>query len=565
MRWLSFLLLIGSLAAGQSTDSYARLQSTHSSAQVNGPASIAGAVVNSLTGKPLDGVHVRLVGLGSDQRPSSLYGAMSNAAGRFSIQAVPSGVYIVLLERRGFIMVPVKNGFAAKGAVELKAGEQLQDVTLAMAPRPVIAGRVSDEYGEAMMGISVDALPLDSQALTALWAHATSDDRGEFRISVPPGKYYLKARNWTTHGDGPAEIRSDGTIESDYVETYYPGVTSTEAATPVEAKPGREIHPEFRLARAPVLSISGVVDGIPETATSVSVSMEWGPDASAIRGGSTGPLAAGFSQAPSDKFQLGHLAPGFYRIFATCGFGETQLQSQVVEVSLVDANVEDMRLTLAPGFELAGSVVWDAGSTPVATNEKRAISLQPVGSLGLRFPPGEVAADGAFTMHNVFPGHYRVLAQPLPEDAFIKTVQLNGAPMPNSVVDLSSGAEGLQLKIVLSARGGQISGKVEDEPGGAPSLFDEVILFPDREEVPTSEELRFSKLGTGGAYAFHGLPPGKYRLLPMSRFTASWRNDLKEDIKRLRSTAEVIEIKEGDAISRNLKIAGGEGSNATPK
>jgi hypothetical protein len=567
MRWLGSLCLITSLwAAGHSTDSNTG-QQTRLSNRAIGPASIAGVVLNSLTGKPLDGVHVRLVGFGSDHWLTSVYGAMSNAAGRFSIEAVPPGVYIVALERRGFIMVPAKNGFAAQGAVELKPGERQQDVALEMAPRSVIAGRVIDEYGEPMMGITVDALPLGPQVVPALSrTQVPTDDRGEFRLSVPPGKYYLKARNWASQGHGPSEIRSDGTVESDYLETYYPGATSIDAATPVEAKPGEEIHPEFRLARSPVLSISGVVIGIPETATSVGVNVEWGPDPSTIQSGSTQPWAASSHEGLSDKFQLAHLAPGFYRISAVCEVGEARWQSQVVEISLFDSNVEDVRLALTRGFEVTGSVAWDSASTPVATREKPSIRLQGIGSFALAgFSMAEVASDGVFTMQDVFAGRYRVVAEPMPENGFVKAVLLNGAPVPDGILDLSGGAEGARLKIVLSAFGGQISGRVEDERGAVPSLFDNVILFPEPEEIPAREQVRFSAVGTDGAYAFHGLAPGRYRLSAVSRSGMSWWHDLKAEINRLHTTADVIEIKEGDVIVRNLKTAGGEGPDATPK
>src|SRR5882757_8656813 len=111
-------------------------------------SSITGTIVNALTGKPLDQVHVRFLGF-NENILSSAYGAMSDVKGRFSISGVQPSAYLITLNRAAFIMVPgPKGGAAAKGVILLKPGEQLKDLVLQMTPQPVISGHVFDEYGD---------------------------------------------------------------------------------------------------------------------------------------------------------------------------------------------------------------------------------------------------------------------------------------------------------------------------------------------------------------------------------------------------------------------------------
>jgi len=222
--------------------SAAATQSGQSLPESGTKANIVGTVVNALTGKPLDQVHISLMNL-SEGFPTVVYGAMSDSAGRFSIAGVQPASYLMMVTRPGFILVPgPKNSVAANGAVALKPGEQMRDLLLRMTPRPVISGHVLDEYGDPVMDAAVSAVPLKRETITAPFSEqTTTDDRGEYRIVVPPGRYYIKAR-LSASSSGPPEIRTDGTAESNYLETYYPAATSSSEGTSVEAKPGRELQ-----------------------------------------------------------------------------------------------------------------------------------------------------------------------------------------------------------------------------------------------------------------------------------------------------------------------------------
>jgi Carboxypeptidase regulatory-like domain len=561
MKWFNYLVfLVLCWFAAWPAKSIAAQERRPAPSSATGPAGIAGTVINSITRKPLGGVHIMLIGYANRQL-STIYGAMSDADGHFSIQAVPPSAYLISLESRGFIQVQGKSGATAKGAVQLKPGERLLDVTLEMAPRPVIVGRVLDEYGDPVMGVGVSAVPLSPPGVPGFFGQVETDDRGEFRLVVPPGKYYLKAHLWTATS-GVSEVRSDGTVESDYLETFYPGATTTGAATPVEARAGRELNGvEIHLARTPVLSISGTITGIPDGALWAGLTAEWGPSPSEMRSSSSQGWSANTRAVLTDTFRLSHLEPGYYRIYARSASGGQELQSQVTEVSLTDANVEDLRLALAPGYEVTGTIEWTQPTTPAGATEKHAVRLEAVGELGIMSSStAEETTDGRFTISNVFANRYRLVVEPLPENGFVKAVWLNGTLVPDGILDFSNGADGAQLKVALSANGGRISGRVGSDTQTTLGLFNYVVLFRDGPDVPSRDQLRFSNVGEDAGYSFHGLPPGKYRLLAFPRGSG----ELRDAVTRYAARAELVEIKEGDSVSRNLNIAGEE-DDATHK
>src|ERR1019366_5231746 len=91
---------------------------------------------------------------------------------------------------------------------------------------------------------------------------------GEFRILSSPGKYYLRA---TPQGGGQrpmTEIRTDGTLATAYVSTYYPSAPDKGKATIREGGAGKDVvGSEFRPrggAAGRGSPIGGVVWGIPE-------------------------------------------------------------------------------------------------------------------------------------------------------------------------------------------------------------------------------------------------------------------------------------------------------------
>jgi hypothetical protein len=162
---------------------------------------IAGQVVDPGTGKPVPEavVSLRIGFVLGPETPRVL----TDAQGRFVFVNVPPGQYRLMSEKLGYATgyfgQRVLDG--ATGSIDLADRQILTDVSLPMSKFAAIGGTVTDEAGEPVVGIRVEAFrkaisfgrvrlePYDpyNQA-------ATTDDRGIYRLSsLPPGEYAVAA------------------------------------------------------------------------------------------------------------------------------------------------------------------------------------------------------------------------------------------------------------------------------------------------------------------------------------------------------------------------------------
>jgi hypothetical protein len=501
------------------------------------PASIEGTVVNEADGQPLSGVHIRL--LPSDfANPQETFGAISDRAGHFSMAAVTPGSYIVMPERTGFLFAQ-KATDPPMPTVSVKAGQHLGDFKVRMAARAVIAGRVVDEAGDPLTGVTVSTRSDPDQLFLSLLAgspQGRTDDRGMFRLVVPAGKYYLRAEPFRAGSTETPEIRTDGSADASYGTTYYPGATSADRAAVVDAVAGRDTAGlEIRLVRMQILSISGVVTGPlgPAAATVWVRSKEFGH-------------AAG--TGADGRFEFNRLEPGTYRIYAQVA-GKNSLQSQVVELRLDGGDQRNVQLLLGPGGDVAGKL--ELGGAPLAG--KHAIHLQPVGLVagGLStISGGDVDGEGSFNLSNVSPGRYRVKVDPMPEDGYIKTVALDGVTARDGIVDLTHGVRAAQVKVRLGSNAGRLSGTVRDEAGD-PSPHDWVLALLVADGTSLDPEI--STLTPAGKYDFKGIRPGKYHIAAVDMISFAATLEEVAD-KEVIAHGETIEVEEGSRLSKDLKI-----------
>jgi hypothetical protein len=535
------------------------------------PASVDGVVVNRATGEPLSNVHISLVtgdfGNGGIDR---VYGAISDKAGHFSVTGMKPDLYLVVLDRAGFLPVQAA-GPLPMIPLTLKAGQNLTGHKLEMNPRAMIAGRVVDEYGDPVQGVLVDLRPISSDRESSnpapgLTQRVGTNDRGEFRIRTSPGKYYVHASPQAFDHGVSAEVRLDGSTPISYAATYYPNAADTASAAVIEAGPGQdvagiEIHLRRSSAAGHTLTIAGQVTGAPDGARA-NVTLRYGESPEKLYNNRSAAAAA------DGKFQFTGLEPGYYNVTAEYTSGKTGLQSLATKMQLDSSDRTDLQLTLLPGEELTGTLEIAGGAAPGVSVEKRTVRLQAAGFdyLGVAgVGPGAADKSGAFRLTNIHPGRFRVEVDPLPDNAFIKSITLDGAAVPDSTLDFSQGVSGSRLKIVVSPNGAQISGKVlghDGDPLDTPLA--QVMLWKDDKEVESDN----ANLVMNGEYSFKALSPGKYRVAALDIFELFGNyapEDWDEATKALKAAAQEIELKEGDRIVKDLKVLGKEDIHVKPK
>jgi protocatechuate 3,4-dioxygenase beta subunit len=503
------------------------------------PATVEGTVTNALTGEPLLRVHVSLRGMAGNTRRN--LGALTDAEGKFSFTA-PAGSYSVTAERAGFS--PTNDRQGRMGAqVVVSAGDKKDGVKIRLNPNAAITGRVTDADGEPMEGVSVTAL---GGPMRGMLATATTDEKGLFRLSgLGPGKYRVRAH--PMNPSVPAEIRSDGSVESHYAQTYYPNTLTVKEAARVSVAIGAEVSGiEIQLVRTPIVRVSGTVTG-PPAGERVMI------EATTL---SRGVYQMG-AMREDGTFQLWRLDPGKYLISASGNASGQNFRSAPVEVEVAGSNVDHIELRMFPPADIAGQVEFEDEQAKQGPQPPR--NAQPAGQLtappqppltlvlretgGRSGSSAQVGADGSFKLEGLTPGRFRVSLSWA--GVYIKSMRLGQVSIDGNLLDLSGGSYGAALSVLVSSATGEISGVVSDDKGPAAQV--PVAAVWAEADSPIFPAVAMT--GDDGSYKLAGLAPGKYKLLATEDNV--WARAQDDDMEE----AEIIEINRGDKVTRDLKLA----------
>ncbi|MBA3972648.1 MAG: hypothetical protein C0504_00360 [Candidatus Solibacter sp.] len=504
-------------------------------------AQLEGVTVDLDTGHPLAGVQVRVFSI-PDGTESRAYGAVSDREGRFLIGRMQAGTYVCLGEKPGYVAMR-KNSSAVPNVI-VKAGEHKTDLKLELMPRSTISGRVLDEYGDPMQNINVQVRPVSAEASTALLLAGEStstDDRGEYRLLVGPGRFRVQA---TFNGMTRSETRTDGTAPITYTPTFYPGTPVADRATPVEVAAGADVRGiDIRMSAAAAgpgsggPAVDGIVTGLPEGVPTASVYLEFaepGQGARSIQSGTNSKF----------RFAIPFSPRGAYKLFARAYENGRLLKSQTVEFS-ESAPPSGVELRLTAGFEVTGTLTGVGG--------KHAIRLQGSESLS-----GDADVEGAFKLTGVFPGKYQLLVESLPENGYVKSVEVDGAAFASDAVTLARPA---RLKATVATDGGQISGSVLGADGDKQANNLAMVIISDAKgEFTSTDERHSARASSDGTYTLRGVAPGKYKLLGLDLLRLGSGDS--ELLKKLSVLAEEVEVKANDRLRKDIRAVSREDLDA---
>jgi hypothetical protein len=506
--------------------------------------SVEGNVYSLKTGKPLKNSGVRLQrvdGMGYDALITA-----TDAEGHFQIGNLEAGRYTLTAScRRHLTIAYGSNGARAPGAeLILTAGTRMKDLVVRLPMPGVITGRVFDEDGDPMPEMSVQLLQrgyMEGRQFLLPRGSGSTNDKGEYRAyGIEPGRYYLAAvsarATWST-----PEIRSDKSDLFSYAITYYPDVLPMSNAVPIEIRPDAEIEGiDFHLVRTRTFRISGRIVG--SMGSQVTYLQLMPSDAAAGR------QFLGTISSQSDEkgtFLFRGIQPGRY-VLAANGWNESGNQFTQTQVTVTDSDVEGLQLAFGANPEVRGSFRVEGASG--WGKDRFSIGLQQEGGM-LATPSAEVKEDGTFRLMDVPPERMRVQIGTMPDGTYLKSLQVDGRKLDDTVVDFSAGIPG-ELRVTLSPRAATISGKVKHGPE-QPATDAVVVLVPgDHGRLALYLHALPDRQGT---YTIGNVPPGSYRLLAFD----SANNSAYQDpawLQSFEARGEPITVEEGDRLSRDLAL-----------
>ena len=430
-------------------------------------SSLSGIVVDAASGEPIEGARVSA---GGDQWGEE--GAFTDAKGTFRITRLTPGRYIAIAKTdRGY--------GRTEGSTLVGLGQSVEGVVVKLHPAVRIEGKViisSTKQGCEEPRVSIADGP------KGRWTGVRSEPDGRvWAEGVLPGKYSV-------------DVSCEGFQSK---EKYEPIVVADKDITGLvwEVEPGAKI--EGRVLGK---------NGAPVENADVSASTIGGEARKKGAWGSDKTIASG-------AFTLDGLKAGTYKLSVSSERGIAPKDGFKVDVPAGATVQKD--LVLEEAGTIKGTVV-DGDGKPVANISAHARLLD-----GGQFWSGDdnkTDEAGTFTIENVRPGNYRVMAQRTWNDALKKPGTTDDAEQGERITVRAN--QTATVRIVVEALTGTIKGTVTDASGAA--VADAFISAARESEAAgaqkasTLSETRWSwdnkpvLTNTDGTFTLTKLSPGKY-------------------------------------------------------
>lgn len=441
-------------------------------------ATLEGRVVRDDNGEPIAGAQVRL----RARRLPATSGEAStttNSAGRFSLGARASDVYILRIEIAGYPTYSTQFAFAVNPPRYTGVDGKLEELIVRIAPVSSISGRVTDPTGKAVSGASIRALRMGfTRAGRELFTvqSARTDGTGEYRMDgLPVGKYYVQARSAAMAMNRATPV------------TYFPSTTDWIKATVVETAPGKDAAKnDIRLVQAAGVTISGRAPGRGSP-----------PIVFLVRRGAGKEEYGSAPIKPDGTFEIANVPPGAYTLKSPTGSLRIEVGTKLAALTIPEA----------PLFELKGSVRVEGGVASKAAGLKLVL-VPDEGNAALAI----VNPDGTFVFPNITNATYRVKLA-IRQTFYLAGAKLAAKEVLDAPIDLSRAKSSPgALELVVNPAGGRVDGRALNERG-KPLGVAQVVLVPEAVADRKRPSLyRVIPTEVSGAFSMTGVTPGKYKV-----------------------------------------------------
>ena len=517
--------------------------------------SIAGVVVKLGTNEPLSKAHVLL---SKWDNPRSGYSTQTDGSGHFAILKIEPGRYRLQVQRTGYLsQFYGEDPSARRGAVlALSSGNDIPDLLFHMVPPAIISGRITDEDGEPIPHVVIEAMrrnTWEGRRQLQIYGQAQTNDLGEFRLSeLAKGRYLLRAKfhDWRL---APKEAVDQGSAsQTGYAPVYFPGTTDEARAIPIDLAQGEEMSSvNFTLIPLRTLHVRGhvfdAVTGEPAKECSLTL-VHHDPNASNLAD-----YAEGNTSCEKGVFQFSDVPPGTYIVYAVVNDSGKQRLAHT-PINLINTSSDDVTLTVGQGIELAGRVLVEGRASLDLSQihfwlRDREQYFHYGGHAALR-------ADGTLTIENIPEGNYYIDAggpsTGAAPDTYLKSARANGQEVLEKGLKVGAGGDQGPLEIVLDTGGTSIEGSVTDE-NGLPSLGAIVALVPDVDRRTQFRLYMDATTDHHGQFVLRGVTPGAYKLFSWKEIEDhGWENP--EFLAPFESQGTRVIAEENGHIAVRLKL-----------
>jgi len=486
----------------------------------------------------------------------------TDAQGRFEFTELPAGRFTLTAGAAGF--VPLQYGqrrpYESGTPITLRAAETAASIDFALPRGSVIAGRVSDEFGQPLIGAEVTArrsrYTESGQQTLAPVRTATTDDRGEFRLfGLLPGEYLVDGMLRSAASYPGSSTNPNNPLEG-FQQTFYPGTANAADAHPISLGIGVETHIQIGLMPTRLVRVSGTIRDSQDRPLFPAQVTLWSK-----RGGMFSVGAGGSTSATSTadgSFTFAGVAAGEYALQVSNRIpGQLPplpvAESGSLALNVRDADVSGLRITTSRGSVVSGRVIWE-GAAPRMTLRASGQSVESVGP-GTIMLSGNIDDSGEFQIGGLY-GRVQ-LGVPLAANSnwVVKSVTVDGQDVTDEPVDVSARAGIEGVRIVMTDKVSNVSGQVKDGNGTPLDQYVVVLQAADLKEPRIAARwVRTARPDTDGRFEIRNLRPGRYHATAIDALEDG-RQFSPEFQKELRRGAREFTVREGETMSLDLRLA----------
>jgi protocatechuate 3,4-dioxygenase beta subunit len=507
-------------------------------------------------------------------------GMLTDDSGVFDLTELPAGRYSLSVSKSGFVALSYgqRRPLQAGTPLQLADGQQMKGIEFQLPRGSVVSGRVLDEDGDAMPGVTVRVMRyqyLQGERRLTPAGNGQTDDKGMYRVwGLMPGEYYVNAIARGGGGGGPfagpggpggfggrggrgGAPGAGGAPDQEqinYAPTYYPGVPSVAEAKPVNVGLSQEVLDiSFNMQLVRVSRISGIVsnpDGTPVTSGNVNLMS----DAGGGRGNQIGMNFGGRIQWDG-VFTIGNVAPGRYILRARGDDSEVP-QFAAQPISVTGDDLSDVIVTLSAGATISGTVSFLPGGSPAPDYTQFRITAPSTDQS--EFGPqsnARVDKDGHFSISGVSAGAHLIRPSNGSRTWILKSVTVGDRDVTDAPFPVRSGENIANVTVVFTDKQSEINGTLTTE-NGTPVPEYTVLAFPADPALwrPQSRQISTARPDQTGKYRIRGLPPGDYYLATVDPSQqGEWFEPAYLDEHR--SGAVRLSLGEGDAKTKDFKVS----------
>ncbi len=452
--------------------------------------------------------------------------------------------------------------------VSLLAAAQSNSVQL--APRGVLAGRVTDPDGKPMAQAPVVwfqyAYVQGKKELLRLGSsQVVTNDQGEYRFAnLPSGKYFIAAmislpnvRSGGLSGTGVTQERN--------VITFFPNVIDPAIAIPVEVTGGVErADIDIHVRRAAVYSVRGKATADSRSAPQVRLELS-------RTDGVPGPPAL-TTVRPDGSFEFPYVLPGSYVLrpatnTATLITSNGPPISGNLDVRITDRNLDDLTLQLVPtsGGGINGTVRVEGSDLQAILKLKGTPQLRARDQIFVALREVEQNCDlaggtahpvndnGAFKIEAVAAKKYSWCVKNLPPGTYVKSARFNDQDVTRKVIDTTNSGGG-SLEIVISMKGADFEGAVSDDKGELKAGVMVTLWLKTEDSSNSNGGVYETATDQNGRFRLSGLAPGNYYAAALEKNLPTVLKIYPEFLWRFNGDATTITLEEGGHVSQNAKF-----------